>query len=338
MSQNPIKSGVLAYGMSGKVFHAPFLHTHGGFTLSAVTERSKKAAHERYPDVKSYDSVDELIADETIELVVINTPNFTHYDYAKKALEAGKHVLIEKPVAVTSAEAKELFSLAKTAGRKLLVYQNRRYNSDFLSVKKVLEDGRLGKLIDIHFRYDRYRLAIGAKYFKEEPYPGSGLAYDLGPHLLDQALSLFGQPESYRKTLGKNRPGTQTDDYFFIQLSYATGMQIYLSASLLVAKALPAYVVNGVNGSYIKNRTDTQEDQLLAGMMPGDAGFGIEKPGSEGELTLIDAEGKAHTERTESLSADYSQLFDDVYATIRENKPYPVKEDDVIWQLEILES
>ncbi|MBE7175429.1 MAG: Gfo/Idh/MocA family oxidoreductase [Mucilaginibacter polytrichastri] len=338
MALNPIKTGVLAYGMSGKVFHAPFLHTNDQFQFSAVTERTKKAAHERYPDVKSYDSVDALIADESLELIIINTPNFTHYEYAEKALKAGKHVLIEKPVAVTANEAKQLFSLAKSVDRQLLVYQNRRYNSDFLSVKKVLEEGRLGKLIDVYFRYDRYRLGIGAKYFKEEPYPGSGLAYDLGPHLLDQALSLFGRPEKYTKTLGKNRPGTQTDDYFFIHLEYATGLQVYLSASLLVAKALPAYVVNGVNGTFIKQRTDTQEDQLLAGMMPGEAGFGIEKPGSEGELTVVDADGKAHTEHVPSLSADYTNLFNDVYATLREGKTYPVKEEDVVWQLEILES
>lgn len=336
--QQPIKTGVLAYGMSGKVFHAPFLHTNPHFEFTAVTERTKKMAHERYPDVKSYDSIDNLINDESLELIIVNTPNFTHYEYAKRALQSGKHVLIEKPVAVTSAEAKELFLLAKRVGKHLIVYQNRRYNSDFVSVKNVIESGRLGKLIDVQLKYDRYRIAIGPKYFKEEPYPGSGLSYDLGPHVLDQAISLFGKPENFTKTLGKNRPGGQTDDYFFIHLKYADGLQVYLSASLLVAKPLPSYVLNGVSGTYIKDRTDTQEDQLLAGMMPGDAGFGIEKPGAEGELTLMDESGKATTEKVPSLSADYTDLFDDVYATIRENKPYPVSEDQVIWQLEILES
>lgn len=336
--QQPIKTGVLAYGMSGKVFHAPFLHTNPHFEFTAVTERTKKTAHERYPDVKSYDSIDDLINDESLELVIINTPNFTHYDYAQRALQSGKHVLIEKPVAVTSAEAKELFLLAKRVGKHLLVYQNRRYNSDFVSVKNVINSGRLGKLIDVHFKYDRYRIAIGPKYFKEEPYPGSGLSYDLGPHVLDQAISLFGKPESFTKTLGKNRPGGQTDDYFFIHLKYADSLQVYLSASLLVAKPLPSYVLNGIKGTYIKDRTDTQEDQLLAGMMPGDAGFGIEKPGTEGELTIMDDNGKAVTEKVPSLTADYNDLFDDVYATICEGKPYPVNEEQVIWQLEILES
>ncbi|MBE7178942.1 MAG: Gfo/Idh/MocA family oxidoreductase, partial [Mucilaginibacter polytrichastri] len=327
-----------SYGMSGKVFHAPFLHTHPDFVFSAVTERSKKLAHERYPNVKSYDSVDDLINDPELELVIVNTPNFTHYEYATKALQAGKHVLIEKPVAVTSAEARELFLLSKRTGKQLLVYQNRRYNSDYQSLKQVLESGKLGKLIDVSFRYDRYRLAIGAKYFKEEPYPGSGLSYDLGPHLLDQAISLFGKPASFRKTLGKNRPGTQTDDYVFMHLSYENGLQVYLFASLLVAKALPSYVVNGVEGTFIKDRTDTQEDQLLAGMMPGDEGFGVEKSNQEGVLTLRYEDGTEHEELIPSLTADYSQLFDDVYASIREGKPYPVNEEQVIWQLEILES
>ncbi len=334
----PIKTGVLAFGMSGRVFHAPFLNIHPGFEFSAVTERTKKAAHEIYPGVKSYDTIEALIADKNLELIVVNTPNFTHYDYAKQALKAGKHVLIEKPLAASSQEVKELFTLAEQANKKLLVYQNRRFDIDFLMVKQVLESNRLGTLHEVTIRYDRYRKEIGKKFFKEEPYPASGLSYDLGPHLIDQAISLFGKPLHYHKTLSKNRPGTQTDDYFFIHLQYHNGLNVYLYASMLVANPQPAFVINGLNGTFTKPRGDVQEAQLLAGMQPDHEDFGIEKEGTQGQLTLIDETGQAITETIPSLKGNYMQLFENVYQSIKYNTPYPVSEVQQQWQLEILES
>jgi scyllo-inositol 2-dehydrogenase (NADP+) len=332
-----INTGLLAYGMSGKVFHAPFVSTHPGFNFVAVTERNHKQAAKDYPSVISYNSVEELLVDDSIELVIINTPNFTHYEYAKQALQAGKHILVEKPFTATSAQAKELFALAKSVGKKALVYQNRRYDSGFNSVKKIIESGKLGKLVEIHFRYDRYRNEISPKFFKEEPYPASGLSYDLGPHLLDQAICLFGKPTSYHKVLTKNREHTKVDDYFAIQLSYPNDLNVFLTASMLVANIQSAFVLNGMMGSFSKNHADVQEEQLLKGTKPTDEKYGIENPADAGKLTLVTENGGRTTEFIPSEKGDYMGLFEAVYQNIANDVPYPITEEDIITQLEILE-
>ena len=188
--------------MSGKIFHAPYISHHPGFKLKAVTERSKKLAANDYPGIISYDSVSDTINDPDIELIIVNTPNNTHADYTRQALMAGKDVLVEKPFATSSREAMEVFEFAAKVGRKVMVYQNRRFSSDFLSVKNVVNSGKLGKLIEVHFRYDRYRSFIGPKVFKETPVAGSGIFYDLGAHLIDQAIALLGSPVKSYKILG----------------------------------------------------------------------------------------------------------------------------------------
>ena len=193
-----IKTGLLSFGMSGKIFQAPFIDRHEGFELTAVTERSKKLAQNIYPHITSYNSVEELLADGSIELVVVNTPNFTHHEFAIQALRAGKHVLLEKPFATSVEEAKGIFEEARRQDRYVLAYHNRRHDSDFRSVKEVVASGLLGQLTEVYIRFDRYRPGIGQKAFKEtKDTAGSGLLYDLGPHLIDGLLSLFGMPESY---------------------------------------------------------------------------------------------------------------------------------------------
>lgn len=204
--QKPINTGILSYGMSGKLFHTPFIAAHPGFNLDAVVERKEKNAHLRFPGIKSYSTIDELIADPEIELVVINTPNYTHFEFAQKAIRAGKHILLEKPFTVTVAEAEILFEEAEKHNLYLLPYQNRRYDSDFLAVKDIVDGGKLGRLVEAHIRYDRYRYTIGPKVFKETPMPGSGLLYDLGPHLLDMVFALFGEPLEWTKTLAITGP------------------------------------------------------------------------------------------------------------------------------------
>ncbi|SDE17453.1 Predicted dehydrogenase [Mucilaginibacter pineti] len=339
MSAKPIVTGLMAYGMSGRVFHAPFLTTNPGFTFKAVVERHEKKAVKKYPDVISYNAIDELLADAEIELIVVNTPNNTHFDYAIQALNAGKHVLIEKPAAVTSAEVKALFDLSKKLGLKVMVYQNRRYDSGFISVKEVIESGRLGELIEVHFRLDRYRMPIGVKQFKEtKGTPGNGLTYDLGAHLVDNAISVFGRPLSYIKTTATHRPGSQVDDYFNIHLTYPNQLHVYLTSGLLIAEALPGFVIHGTLGSFVKLRTDVQEAQLDAGMMPDDPEFGIEPAGSEGKLVLMGADNSKTVEWVPSDKGNYNGLFEAVYHTVRENALFPVTEEHIAWQIELLES
>jgi len=333
-----ISAGLLAYGMSGKVFHAPFLQAHSGFNLKAIVERSHKNAVNDYPNITSYNSVDELLNDTEIELVVINTPNNLHYEHSKAALTKHKHILVEKPFTATAAQAKELFELADSVGKQIFFYQNRRWDSDFTSVKKVIESGKLGKLNEMHLRYDRYRNVIGPKAFKENPVEASGLLYDLGPHLLDQVICLFGKPLSVHKILGKNRVGTLVDDYFSIQLSYPNSLYVFVTSSMLVVNPQAGFVLHGVNGSFIKQRTDIQEEQLLAGMKLTDPGYGVEPASKDGLLTTIDAEGHKTEESIPSEVGSYLPLFEAVYQAINNNKPYPVTREDVLIQLEIIES
>lgn len=337
MKYNPINTGLMSFGMSGRIFHAPFLHWHPGFTFSAATERHEKKVNRLYPEVRSFDTIDALIQDPEIELIVVNTPNNTHFDFARRALEAGKHVLIEKPFATTVAEAEELLDLAKRRGLYALAYQNRRWDSDFQSVKNIVEKGSLGKLVEVHFRFDRYKTNIEKKAFKEEPIPGSGLAYNLAPHVLDQVIGLFGQPLRCNKTTTINRTNSKVDDYAFFHFIYPDNLNVYVWTSLLVARPLPAYVLHGTKGSYIKDRTDIQEKQLDQGMSPFDEQYGVELPGSEGELTLIDADGKKSVELVPPSRGNYSGLYDAVYQQLRHSEAFPVANEHVIYQMKVLE-
>lgn len=336
--EKAIVTGLLAFGMSGKVFHAPFIDAHPGFKFHAVLERNKKQAENDYPGVKSYDSFDELIADPEIELVIVNTPNFTHAEYTRKCLIAGKHVLVEKPFTATSAEAKELFELARSVGKKIFIYHNRRWDSDCTSIQKVVESGQLGQITEVHYRYDRYRKAIGPKKFKEEPQPASGLLYDLGPHLLDQAISLFGKPIAHYKVLAKHRPETKVDDYFMIHLTYPDNLNVFLTSSLLVADPQKAFVLHGSEGSFVKGRSDVQEEQLLKGMKLNNPAYGIEPDDSKGKLTIMDEQGVPKVSYVDSEKGNYIGLFEAVYQSIANDADYPVTEDQIITQLRILES
>ena len=332
----PIRTALLAYGMSGKVFHAPFLTTHPGFELLAVAERTEQRMHLDYPTIRRYPSVAELLTDANLELVVVNTPSSTHFELASQAMRAGKHVLLEKPVATSVAQLQELLALAKQTGRHLLAYQNRRWDSDFGAVARMVASGQLGQLLEAHLRFDRYKPALNTKKFKEEPGPGAGLLYDLGPHLIDQAISLFGQPLSCHKTLGYNRPTTRVDDFFSLHLRYAQGLNVWLTSSLLVAAPGPAYVLHGTLGSYQKGRADVQEAQLLTGMSPLAPEYGHERPGQEGRLTLSELNGILTTTPDAAAPGNYLDLFEAVFQTIRQGRLYPIRDEQLLWQNELL--
>ena len=333
-----ISTGLMAYGMSGKIFHGPFLTAHQGFKLHAVTERNQKNAEKDFAGITSYDSTEELLNDKEIELIVINTPNNTHYDYAIQALTAGKHILVEKPFAATSAQAIEIFELAESLGKNVFVYQNRRWDSDFTAVKNIIKSNKLGKLSEVHFRFDRYKASIGVKSFKEEPVAASGLQYDLGPHLVDQAISIFGNPLSFHKLLGRNRKNTKVDDFFSIHLSYPDSLNVFVHANMMVTDIQPSFVLHGENGSFIKERADVQEEQLLKGIMPDEPGFGIEAKGKEAVLTLISENGERTKRLVPSKPASYMSLFEAVYQSLVNKEPYPIRQEEILAQLEILEA
>lgn len=337
MKIQAINTGILSFGFSGSVFHAPFIHCNPHFNLTAVVERTKKAAQAIYPTLKSYATVDELLADESIELVVVNTPNYTHLDYASQALQAGKHVLLEKPAVENSAELEQLYTLSLQTGKKLYIYQNKRFDSHFMQVKQVVESGVLGDIIELHIRFDRYKMELGQKDFKESnKYASSGVVYDLGPHVIDQAISLFGKPLSAAKTTASNRVGSQVDDYFHYHLRYANNLQVFLTANLLVADPQTAFIVHGTKGSFSKAMADVQEDQLLAGIMPSDSTYGIEQEDQAGKLVTIASDGKKSTSILPPLKGDYGLLFDALYQDLREGIPYPIKIEEVKWQIDLL--
>ncbi|MDB5112456.1 MAG: putative oxidoreductase YvaA [Mucilaginibacter sp.] len=335
----PIVTGIMSYGMSGRIFHAPFLSTNPGFKLKAVVERHEKKMAAVYPAIVSYDTVDQLLNDREIELIIVNTPNFTHFDFAKKALLAGKHVLIEKPAAGNTKEIKELYDLAKTVNLQVMVYQNRRWDSDFLAVKEVIESGKLGRLTEVHFRYDRYKPVLAVKAFKETgDTPINGLVFDLAPHIIDQAMLLFGQPLSFDKLTASQREGSEVVDYFNFRLKYPNQLVVYLTGGLLIPEPLPSFVVHGTLGSFIKNRCDVQEVQLDKGMSPVDEAYGMEPKGSEGKLVTMEPDDHKTITYIPSSKGNYKYLFDAVYHTIRDNALYPITEEHISWQMELLEA
>jgi len=327
-----INTALCSFGMSGLVFHAPFLHANPGFNLYAVWERSKRAAATVYPAIRSFDTLEEMLADQAIDLVIVNTPNHTHFDFAKKALLAGKHVLVEKSFTVTVSEAESLMAIAKESGKQLAVFQNRRYDSDFKTVKKIVEEGLLGDLIEAEFHFDRYKKELSPKQHKETAIPGAGLLHDLGPHLIDQAIYLFGMPSSVSGSIRTVRPGSLVNDYFDISLFYPT-LSLRLRSSLLVKEILPAYILNGSRGSFIKERADVQEDILKAGIKPGTAGWGMEPETARGILNI--ETGRSHID---SLPGNYMEFYNGLYEAIVNDKKLPVTAADGLNVMRVIEA
>lgn len=332
-----ISTAICSFGMSGRVFHAPFVALHPGFHLHSVWERSKKEAAQFYPGVKSADTLEELLSDEAVELVVVNTPNYTHFDYAKKALEAGKHVVVEKPFTTTAAEADELNALAKEKGLVLAVYHNRRWDSDLLTVKQVLDQGLLGDVVEASISFDRYKEELSPKVHKEQPLPGTGVLYDLGSHLIDSALQLFGMPEKVFADIRIVRPISQVDDYYELLLYYPYNLRVRLHSSYLVREAGPGFIVHGSRGSFLKTRADIQEDDLLAGKKPEGAAWGREPEGAQA-LLHTEKDGKIIREEIPILQGNYMGFFEGLHAAIRQGAPAPVSGEEAARVVRIIQA
>lgn len=330
-----IKTALLSYGMSGRVFHAPFLELHDGFELTGSWERSKKLIQQDYPQVKSYGSLEELLADD-IDLVIVNTPVETHYEYAKKVLLAGKHALVEKSFTTTAAEAEELLALAKEKNLKLTVYQNRRWDSDFKTVKQVVEQNLLGDIVEAEFHFDRYNPNLSPKAHKETMNAGAGVLKDLGSHIIDQALHLFGYPRSVHADIRITREHSQVDDWFDLSLYYPD-KRVRLKAGFFVREAIPAYVVHGKKGSFLKQRGDIQEDVLKTGGKPNRDNWGTEPEGKEGMLHT-EINGEVVRKIIPTLQGNYYDLFDGVYKSITEGKPEPVPAAEGIDTMKIIDA
>jgi predicted dehydrogenase len=322
--------------MSGKIFHAPFLELHPGFELLGSWERSKKLIQEDYPEVKSFPSLESILEDDSIDLVIVNTPVATHFEYAKKVLLAGKHAVVEKAFTTTVAEAQELADLAKEKNLKLSVFQNRRWDSDFKTVKKIVDDKILGDIVEAEFHFDRYNPVLSPKIHKETDNPGAGILKDLGPHLIDQALYLFGFPNAVFADMRLIREGTLVDDYLDILLYY-TDFRVRLKASFFVRECIPSYNVQGKKGSFLKSRGDVQEDELKLDKKPNLNSWGTEQQGSEG-LLHTEINGEIIRKNVPNLQGNYHDFFDGVYKSISNDTVEPVTAQDGINVMRIIEA
>ena len=277
-----------------------------------------------------------MLNDKDIDLVVVSSPNGTHFDYARRALLAGKHVLVEKPMAGTAAEAQILIDFAERQSKVLSVYQNRRFDGDFQTVQKVINSGILGDIIGCELRFDRWAPNPNPKKWKEIASLGTGVLYDLGAHILDQALVLFGVPKSYTGHTMIQRENTTIDDAFELRLDYGK-MNVNLRASLLVREPTPRYRINGTRGSFVKYGIDPQEDQLKAGMTPDMKGFGADTPQYYGHLNT-DIDGLCVNGRVETLVGNFGLLLQNLYDTIVDGKELLVKPELVLEQIKIMEA
>jgi predicted dehydrogenase len=333
---NPIKTALLSYGMSGEIFHAPLLSVEAGFALSVVVQRSSDRAKQRYPQVKIVRQVEDVINDESIELVIVNTPNESHYTYALQALNAGKHVIVEKPFTINVKQAEELVALGKKKNKVLTVFQNRRWDGDFMTVKKVIENQWVGKIAEFELHYDRYRNYIEANTWKEEQGPGSGILYNLGSHMLDQVLVLFGMPIEVDARIGIQRPGGRVEDFYDVRMQYKD-FQAIVKSSYLVREATPRYILHGTEGSFIKYGIDPQEQALKEAKTPGIAGWGADPREFWGKLNTN--MGGVHVEgHIETIPGNYSAFYKNVHDSIRHGKTLAVRPEESTDGIRLIEA
>ena len=334
--KDKIKTGIFSYGMSGKLFHCPFLHVHPNFDMVKILQRSNNSAKERYPYVEIVRTVDELLSDPDIDLIIVNTPNDTHFDFTKQALEAGKHVVVEKPFTVTVSEGKELIELAGRKNRILSVFQNRRWDGDFMTVRKVVENKLLGRLVEFESHYDRYRNFIKENTWKEDPASKTSILYDLGSHMIDQVLILFGMPGSVYADIRKIRTETKVNDYFHLELLYPE-LKVTVKGSYLVREAGPRYTLHGTDGSFLKWGIDPQEENLLKGVYPDESGWGEEPENQWG--TLNTTINNLHFRgKLETIPGAYIDYFTNIFHAISRGEELAVKPDEALNIIHIIEA
>jgi len=317
----PIKTGLIAFGAAGKFMHAPFLVTQPeNYEVIAVLERHKEESKQPFPNARIVRSIKELLSMNELELIIITTPNDTHFSYSKAGLLAGKHVVCDKPFTITSFDALELIKLSKQTNKILSVFQNRRYVADALTIKEILKKKMLGDIHEFEGHYDRYRPEKKPNAWREENIPGSGILYDLGAHLIDQAFDLFGLPKAVTADIRMQRLHAKAVDNFELKLDYGF-LKVILKSGMLVREPGPRYMIHGTNGSFIKFGEDPQEAFLRAGKLPTEVpNWGIENPENFG-LLHTEINGEIIKQKYPSLKGDYGYYYQNLYKTIRENAP-----------------
>lgn len=335
----PIRVGILGYGFATSTFHAPLIAAVPGLQLVAISSSQGEQVRQQWPHVQALPNAQALMARQDIDLVVIPTPNDTHYDLACQALAAGKHVVVDKPFTVRSAQARDLIERAKRTDRVLSIFHNRRWDADFLGVQALLASGQLGRLCHFESHFDRFRPEVRPRW-REMPEPGGGLWYDLGSHLLDQVLQLFGKPDTIALDLAVQRDQAQTDDWFHALLRYGN-LRVVLHASTLSAQPVARFTLHGTQGSYCKFGLDAQEDALKAGLRPvrqepkGPIHWGQDL--QAGTLRLANEQGFSD-QTLPSPAGDYTQYYAALRDALRRKGPNPVTAEQALSVIELIEA
>lgn len=320
-----LRVGLVGYGFAGRTFHAPVLSAVPGLQLAAVASSQPGQVQADWPGVPVEPDAQALLRRSDIDLVVIAAPNAQHHPLARDALKAGKHVVVDKPFTLDAAQARDLAGLAEQHQRVLSVYQNRRYDADFLTLRDLLASGQLGRPVYFESHFDRFRPEVRDRW-REQAVPGAGLWGDLGSHLLDQALQLFGKPDTLQVDLAALRDAAAVEDYFHAVLRYDTGphapLRVVLHATTLAAHAAPRYLVHGTRGSYVKQGVDPQEDALRAGLRPGAAGWGADPVA--GDLRVLAVGDWMKDSSVPNRAGNYGDYYAAVRDAIHGTGPNPV--------------
>lgn len=332
----PINVGLTSFGMSGKVFHGPLLKTNPDFKVVSVMQRTPRGAEEYFPGCRIVKKFSGLTADPDVELIIVNTPDQTHYEYAKEALLAGKHVVVEKPFTMTVAEGEELVRLAEEKGLVLSVFHNRRWDGGALTVKEILKKGFLGRIVEFESHYDRYRNFIQEGTWKEDKSAGTGTLYNLGSHQIDEALFLFGMPQGVWADLRIMRTGGKIVDYFNILLRYED-KSVILRCSYLVKEEGPRIVLHGTDGSYVKYGIDPQEERLKAGHLPDEANWGYEDDIYWGTLNR-QKNGRSTRRSYKTVNGNYPAFYENIHKAIRRKKELAVKPQEALNVIKVIEA
>jgi scyllo-inositol 2-dehydrogenase (NADP+) len=331
----PLRVGLIGFGLAGQAFHAPVIRSVAGMQLACVLERHGALAQQKYSDVRVARTLDELLQDEQIRLCVVATPNSSHFELARLCLLAGRDVVVDKPLTVTSREAADLIELADQRQRLLSVYHNRRWDGDFLTVRKLVESGTLGRVVECDLHYDRFRPQLKPNAWRERDEPGSGMVFDLGPHLLDQAFVLFGAPEAITASVSCQRDGAKVDDAFDLRLDYPR-LHVVLHASMLACAPGPRFLLHGTLGSFGKYGSDPQEAALRRGEVPGGTGWGVEPEEQWGTLYLANEDSPV-TRRVRTEVGDYRGFYENIRDTIVKGAPLMVTPREALRTVRALE-
>jgi scyllo-inositol 2-dehydrogenase (NADP+) len=342
-NNSPLRVALIGYGVAGAVFHAPLIaHTKSLLLKAIVTTNPDrvKQAQSDFPNAKVAASADQIWKEaDQFDLVVIASPNRFHYPQAKAAMESGLATVIDKPAATSSAQCRELISTSERTGKLLTVFQNRRWDGDFLTVKQLIDEGKLGKIVRFESRFERYRPQKKVDAWRESgnQEDAGGLLFDLGSHLIDQACVLFGEPQAIYAEVEKRRPGVDVDDDVFVAMRFSSGVIAHLWASVVARIKGPRFRVLGLDGSYEKYELDPQEDALRAGKRPSDQGWGEAAQSDWGQLATT-FDGQSIDETLPTLPGCYEHFYEQVAAAIRGEADVPVNAADALRCLQLIES